>query len=146
MSGIRRLLLRAAVPAVALLAPCGVFAVNASAADAAPWPSGSCLDNTIASGTAYTSPGPGPGFSNRAIGDFRAGLQAELNCTYIDNVKQGRWYAEIVPNNTYTQLNWASYGYIWVQRLFYGSAHECTDFFYNKPIGSSECPLIQVDN
>ena len=43
-------------------------------------------------------------------------------CDYINNPSENHWYMRvnyIGPNNN------NGYGYIWVQRLYFGSAHEC---------------------
>lgn len=60
-------------------------------------------------------------------------------CNYIDNVNENHWYMQvnyIGPNNN------GGYGYIWVQRLDYGSAHNCKyQSGQTFGIGSAYCPL-----
>lgn len=101
-----------------------------------------CSDTTIASGSAYSSPGPGPNLRNVVIGSFGAGRGLNLDCQFFNNVGQRKYYAEIGPgafgNN--------QYAYVWVARLYYGSRHECYHASSDlEPIGSSLCPLTNVN-
>ena len=106
-----------------------------------------CYDTTVSSGSVYSSPGPGPGFSNRVIGNPPAGLQIDLTCYYYNNVGQGRYYAE---TPVYEFAN-NQHGYIWVQRLQHGRYHRCQSQYGGADggaiaaIGSSDCPLTNVN-
>src|SRR5690242_11059652 len=157
-TGTRRTAVRLAVLTVLLWA---VFTVCASAATThtATRPKGSagpsgtktavaraasahCSDSSIQSGSVWSSPGPGPGYSHKVIGSFNAFQGFPLTCYFYNNVGEGRWYAE-VPTGHYGNRQ---YGYIWVQRLFYGSDHECDDGTYIWRIPSGPCVLIYVND
>ena len=101
--------------------------------------SGVCQDTTIASGTVWRSPDGGP----LSWGTFGPGETGGFSCTYYNNINQPggeRWYAETAP--IYGR-NHKQYGYIWVQRLQYGSHHQCLFYGDVFSIGDPECPLIQ---
>jgi hypothetical protein len=67
------------------------------------------------------------------VGSFGSGVQVTGNCFYYNNVSQGRWYMGI---------SWQGRtGYVWVQRLDFGSEHECLDGQNVYSIGGSQCPL-----
>lgn len=152
MSLMRQVCRKLAVPVIALVALCAVFAVSASAATtnvhrshhktvaahAAAW--SNCTDRSIASGSVYSSPGPGPNFSNKVIGTFTSDEFWTLSCHYYNNTEQNRYYAELGKG----QFGNNQYGYVWVQRLFYGSAHDCSTFYNTTTIGTADCPLVNV--
>jgi hypothetical protein len=47
------------------------------------------------------------------------------------------WYMQVV-------LSGGGYGYIWVQRLYYGEFHECDHDGSIQSIGSGNCPLFNT--
>jgi hypothetical protein len=62
-------------------------------------------------------------------------------CEYYLNSVENRWY---MPVRTTNGSNGGT-GYIWVQRLYYGSQHECYTLLYGiKTIGSAYCQLVDV--
>jgi hypothetical protein len=139
----------AAVPATGLAAT-SVSAVNTPAAGTAPSSgtttnpleptanaSGGCSDTTIASGNVERSPGGVLSWTT-----FGAGKGFSLSCTYYNNTAQARWYAETAP--TYGS-NHNQYGYVWVQRLHYGSTHRCDFYGDIFSIGSGPCTLIDYN-
>lgn len=145
-----RLLPRRTAVALAVLTVllCAVFvAVSASAATTpkggprAQQASTSCLDIAISDGGVFTSPGPGPGYSNVQIGSVSEFQGVALTCHFYNNVGQGKWYGEI-PKGHYGNNQ---YGYVWVQRLNYGSNHQCDDGSIHN-IGGTACPLTPVNN
>jgi|SRR5579875_1510165 len=108
-----------------LLAGMGVGVTTLSAGPAL---ADSCHDGTSSSGGVFSSPS-----GTVQIGSFGSGAQVSGNCFYYNNVRQSRWYMGI---------SWQGRtGYVWVQRLIYGSQHECLDGQNVYGIGSSQCPL-----
>lgn len=103
----------------------------------------SCYDTSISSGTIYSSPGPGPNFTNFSLGTFTANTNFNLSCYYYNNTSQSRYYAEI-QMKTYSGFNGKRYGYVWVQRLTAGQDHQCISGPTVYAIGSSACPLTNV--
>ncbi|HEY1619746.1 MAG TPA: hypothetical protein VGG25_19145 [Streptosporangiaceae bacterium] len=67
------------------------------------------------------------------IGTLKSGVQVTGDCFYSNYAAQGRWYMSI-----YYQ---GKDDYVWVQRLIYGSQHECLDGQNVYTIGSEHCPL-----
>lgn len=142
---------------------CAVFAVSASAGTtptgvpgvsgttglsgttspgASPQVSSGCKDKGAETGGVFTSPGPGPGYSNRQIGTVNFGNSLTLTCEYYNNVGQGKWYAELTRGSFGYQYN----SYVWVQRLVAGQNHACVvNSGASYAIGSSECPLTNVN-
>jgi hypothetical protein len=61
-------------------------------------------------------------------------------CQYYNNRSEHHWYMQVFvttgPNQPYYS------GYIWVQRLSYGSTHTCNDDGHTHSVGSGNCPLI----
>jgi hypothetical protein len=170
MSVVRHLLHKLAGPVVVLLALCAVFAVSATATTTTstgtttvpspstattdpfarvPDVSGTCSDAAIQSGSIYSSPGPGPGFSNFVLANFSSGwvVRPPLSCYYYDNTSQrNRQYAE-VSQKVYPGFKGNRYGYIWVGRLQYGSLDKCFSDAYTEvfTIGNATvCPLNYV--
>jgi hypothetical protein len=125
-------------PAVASSTVLPGTVTSQQAPTAAPNVAGGCSDYAIAGGTIWANPnGSGTNF-----GTFGSGANFTLSCYYYNNTDQGKWYAE--TKNTYGS-NHNKYGYIWVQRLYWGSQHLCLDpaglvdsITYN----SLDCPLI----
>lgn len=115
--------------------PTAVLAVTQNCAD---------KDNGSGSAGVFTSPGPGPGYTNRQIATLGFAQQISLTCHYYNNVGQGKWYAEL-PGGSF---GYKYPSYVWVQRLVAGSRHECVDGGGNGSaysIGSSQCPLTNVN-
>ena len=126
--------------ACALTAGLGVGATAATAAlTAAPASAanGPCFDTTSAQPTPLHF---SPSASSPTVKFLPNNYLVTGNCIYWDNLSENRWYMQvnyIGPNND------GGYGYIWVQRLNFGSLHLCdlnTDFNFFQ-IGSSTCPL-----
>jgi hypothetical protein len=113
------------------------LAVGASAFAATPAlaANGPCTDVAIAQPTAVhwtTSE------ASQTVKFLNDGSIVTGPCDYINNTSENHWYMRVNytgPNNN------NGYGYIWVQRLYWGSVHQC-DFdgtIYNIP--SSACHL-----
>lgn len=117
---------------LALIAATGTLlagvSVGATTLSAGPALASSCSDGTNSSGGVFSSPS-----GTVQVGSFGSGAQVTGNCFYYNNNSQGRWYMGI---------NWSGRtGYVWVQRLDFGSQHECLDGQNVYSIGSSQCPL-----
>ena len=96
-----------------------------------------CVDYAIAQPTAvHLNPSEG----SLLIKFKNAGDEVTGTCQYYNNSSEHRWYMQVFvttgPNQPYP------IGYIWVQRLSYGSSHTCDDDGHAYSIGSSNCPLI----
>jgi hypothetical protein len=120
---------------LALIAATGMLLTGVSAGvtalGAGPALADTCYDGTNSSGGVYSAPDGGI-----QIGSFGSGAQVSGNCTYWNNNAQGRWYMAV---------GWQGRtGYIWVQRLIYGSEHECLDGQNVYSIGSSHCLLYNA--
>jgi hypothetical protein len=112
----------------------GVTAATAAPAIAA---NGPCFDTTSAQPTPLHF---SPSASSPTVKFLPDGYLVTGNCAYWDNPTENRWYMQVNytgPNNN------GGYGYIWVQRLNFGSLHLCdlNSDFNLFPIGSSACPL-----
>ena len=119
MNTLRHLLHKSAVLAAASLASCAILAISATPATAA----GACSDVTTSSGGIFIGPGPGAD----QVGSFNAGKTFNLSCVYyVQPLQNDRWYAE--TGNAVYGSSHKKYGYIWVQRLNYGSKHKCNYF------------------
>jgi hypothetical protein len=133
--------LRVAGLACALIAGLGVGATAATTALTAASASaanGPCVDITNAQPTPLHFD---PSASSPTVKFLNSNYLVTGNCNYRDNLSENRWYMQvnyIGPNNN------GGYGYIWVQRLDYGSEHLCAlNDFFTYPIGSGTCPLYQ---
>ena len=77
--------------------------------------------------------------SSQTVKFLHNDYQVTGTCNYVDNTSENHWYMQV---NYIGPGNNGGYGYIWVQRLDYGSGHNCK---YNTgnifPIGSGPCPL-----
>ena len=92
-----------------------------SAFDAAPasaYKGSNCVDRTSGTVTVYTSPANENGsLSWGTLSDNT--LVTDASCDYYNNTHENRWFVKLgFHGNT---------GYVWVQRLGFGSDHECTD-------------------
>lgn len=134
--------LRVAGLACALVTGLGVGVTAATAAIAASPASaanGPCYDFAIAQPTpVHFVPSEG----SQTVKFLNSGSQVTGTCNYYDNTSENHWYMQV---NYIGPGNNNGYGYIWVQRLSYGSGHNCR---YNTgntfPIGSGACPLYFV--
>jgi hypothetical protein len=120
---------------LALIAATGTLLAGVSAGvttlSAGPALADTCSDGTNSSGGVYSAPDGGI-----QIGTLGSGVQVTGNCSYWNNNSQGRWYMAI---------SWQGRtGYVWVQRLIYGSQHECLDGQNVYSIGSSHCLLYNA--
>lgn len=112
----------------------GVAAATAAPALAA---NGPCFDTTRAQPTPLHF---SPSASSPTVKFLPNSYLVTGNCVYENNRSEHRWYMKV---NYIGQHNNDGYGYIWVQRLNFGSLHICdfnSDFNFF-PIGSSTCPL-----
>lgn len=112
----------------------GVTAATAAPAFAA---NGPCFDVTRAQPTPLHFK---PSASSRTVKFLPNNYMVTGNCAYRDNLSENRWYMQV---NYIGRNNNNGYGYIWVQRLDFGSLHLCdlNSDFNLFPIGSSTCPL-----
>jgi hypothetical protein len=60
--------------------------------------------------------------SSKTIKFLNNGSTVTGTCDYFDNAGENRWYMRV---NYIGPDNNGGYGYIWVQRLRYGSGHNC---------------------
>lgn len=121
-----------------LAAGLGTGVVATAAAPQALAANGPCFDETNAQPTPVHSE---PSKSSRTV-QFLPYLHIVTgNCIYRDNLSENRLYMQV---NYIGPGNNGGYGYIWVQRLDFGTLHLCdlnTDFNLF-PIGSRTCPLF----
>lgn len=121
--------------ACVLAAGLGVAAMAATATPAFA-ANGPCYDITNAQPTPlhYTW-----NKNSQTVKFLNAGSTVTGTCAYVNNVNENHWYMQV---NYIGPDNNGGYGYIWVQRLDYGSGHNCK---YQSgatfAIGSSYCPL-----
>jgi len=123
---LRRLGLMAATGTLVVGAGVGVTTLTAGPALAS-----TCSDGTNSSAGVFSSADGGV-----QIGTLGSGAQVTGNCFYYNNNSQGRWYMGI----NYSGRT----GFVWVQRLDFGSQHECLIGENVYSIGSSQCPLENV--
>ena len=107
----------------------------ASAADASDY----CHDGTIAQPTAVHKL---PSDSSPTVQFLNQGAPVnEGYCEYFNNVSEGHWYMTVQTTNGSN----GGVGFIWVQRLYWGSQHLCSYIYgygyVEDRIGSSACPL-----
>jgi len=112
----------------------GATAVTATPALAA---NGPCFDTTNAQPTPLHF---SPSESSPTVKYLPRSHQVTGSCVYWDNLSENRWYMQV---NYIGPDNNGGYGYIWIQRLGFGSLHLCDlnsdlNLF---PIGSGTCPL-----
>lgn len=122
--------------AVVLAAGLGMGMTMATAAPALA-ANGPCWDTTRAQPTPLHF---SPSASSPTVKFLPNSYLVTGNCVYRDNLSEHRWYMQvnyIGPHNNH------GYGYIWVQRLNFGSLHLCdlNSDFNLFLIGSSTCPL-----
>lgn len=112
----------------------GVTAATAAPALAA---NGHCFDTTRAQPTPLHF---SPSASSPTVKFLPDSYLVTGNCVYRDNLSEHRWYMQV---NYIGPYNNDGYGYIWVQRLNFGSLHLCdlNSDFNLFPIGSRTCPL-----
>ena len=97
--------------------------------------SGPCRDAAIAQPTPMHH---NASDSSETVKFLNAGTAVSGTCTYIENDSEQRWYMQVDytgPGNN------NGYGYIWIQRLSYGSQFQCEDGGNIFSIGSVYCPL-----
>ena len=98
-------------------------------------------------GAAWTTPSPDltpvhllPAADSLVIKFKHPGNRVTGTCQYYNNRSEHHWYMQVFvttgPNQPYYS------GYIWVQRLSYGSTHTCNDDGHTHSVGSGNCPLI----
>jgi len=125
----RRLAIIASACALAITMGTGVVALTAPQALAA---SNTCYDEPNSQPTAAHLQ---PSASSQTVVYFHPGDTVYGPCTYWNNQGESHWYMQVNYNGGIV--------YIWVQRLNFGSNHECyyipTGQFYE--IGSSFCLL-----
>jgi hypothetical protein len=97
---------------------------------------GPCYDYTKAQPTPVHYE---PSDSTPTVEFKNAGEVVTGNCVYMNNTSENRWYMKVNYNG---HDNNGGFGYIWVQRLSFGSEHGCA---YNDlgiyPIPSANCRL-----
>lgn len=125
---LRRLAIIASASMLAAGLGTGVTALSAAPAFAS---TGPCADGTNAQPTAAHVE---PSDTSTTEEYLNSGVQVTGNCSYWDNVSEGMWYMAI---------NWTEGRtlYVWVQRLDFGSVHECLDNGNVYSIGSEQCLL-----
>lgn len=133
----------ACVMAAAVLVPLGALGATSAQAAVKPACSGNgcigipiqCFDFAVPNPTNMRSL-PSDAANSPIIARLSPGTAVWGTCRYYNNTSENRWYMEITRSN-------GGLGYIWVQELQYGSAHNC--FVSNSldllPIGSASCPL-----
>jgi hypothetical protein len=101
-----------------------------------------CGDSTIAQPTAVHSL---PSASSPTVQFLNQGAAVnEGYCEYYNNVSEGHWYMTVRTTNGSN----GGVGFIWVQRLYWGSQHLCAtpgEPYDLHVIGGSDgvCPLIR---
>lgn len=105
----------------------GVSVATAAPADAA----GYCFDIAIAQPTPVHIY---PWDTSATVEFLNYGAEVTGLCSFLDNLTENRWYMEVNYGG--------GYAYIWVQRLAYGSMHDCDQGGYLYSIGSGQCPLL----
>ena len=93
----------------------------------------SCGDATTAAPTpAHT----GPRQKDPTKYQIPNGTQVYGPCYYWNNTSESHWYMQISYKGSTL--------YVWVQKLAFGSEHECLDNGNVYGIGSSNCPLFNT--
>jgi hypothetical protein len=97
---------------------------------------GNCVDWAIAQPTAVHSTWSDTTGSSYLIS---SGTKVSGDCYYVNNTSEAHWYMEM-----YTSRFSSGFGYIWVQRLSYGSSHSCDDdgHAYAIAYGNGNCRLV----
>jgi hypothetical protein len=125
----------AAVAAITSVLACVLMALGPGTANAVDW---GCVDYAIAQPTAVHL---NAAADSLTIKFKQPGDKVTGTCQYYNNSSEQHWYMQVFlttgPSQPYP------IGYIWVQRLSYGSSHTCDDDGHPYSIGSGNCPLIQ---
>jgi hypothetical protein len=104
--------------ACALIAGVGIGVITGIAAPALA-ANGPCYDVTNSQPTSLHFD---PSAASKTIKFLNKGHTVTGTCIYIDNPNENHWYMQV---NYIGPDNNGGYGYIWVQRLHYGSRHDC---------------------
>ena len=98
-----------------------------------------CRDTALAQPTQVHA---GPYSTSPTVKSYNHDDTVKGNCFFYNNYRESHWYMEVNYGGTRP-------GYIWVQRLYYGSSHRCMitnasgGFLAIEPIGyNSDCDLI----
>lgn len=117
--------MKASLHRLRLISSAGILAagLSAGAAAAAATPAlaanGPCYDVTNSQPTPLHFD---PSASSKTIKFLNNDSTVTGTCNYVDNTSESRWYMQV---NYIGPGNNGGYGYIWVQRLDYGSGHNC---------------------